>query len=114
MRLYGIYLPLLERTCRRYLRPPTCASKAVLVLEDKVRGFVRCELVRRGPDGIAEGICGQRSRDLFGPSEDLAAYLVQEGFAFTRPNAPDEYFVLERLAESRELGLWGNKFLNFR
>jgi endonuclease YncB( thermonuclease family) len=114
VRLFGIYLPLYERTCRFVIRPPSCAPKAVLVLEDRIKGFVRCELVRRGADGILEGICGQRTRDLFGPREDLGAYLVQEGFALASPYAPPEYFALERLAESRELGLWGNKFLNFR
>lgn len=114
VRLFGIYLPLLERTCRSVIRPAACAPKAALVLKDKVTGFVRCELVRRGGDGVLEGICGQRTRDLFGPRLDLGAYLVQEGFALAGPEAPYEYFALERLAESRELGLWGNKFLNFR
>ena len=114
VRLFGIYLPQLERTCRTSIRPPVCAPKAVLVLVDKVDGFVRCEIVRRGPDGVAEGICGQRGRDPFAPREDIGAFLVQEGFALAAPEAPPEYFALERLAESRELGLWGNKFLNFR
>lgn len=114
VRLFGIYLPQTERTCRTVIRPPVCAPKAVLVLENKVTGFVRCEIVRRGPDGVLEGICGQRGRDLFGPREDLGAFLVQEGFALAAPEAPAEYFALERLAESRELGLWGNKFLNIR
>ncbi len=114
VRLFGVYLPLIERTCRTYLRPPVCAPKSVLVLEDKVDGFVRCEIVRRGPDGVPEGICGQRTFDLFAPREDLGGYLVQEGFAFATPEAPYEYFALERLAESRGLGLWGNQFLNFR
>jgi endonuclease YncB( thermonuclease family) len=114
VRLFGIYLPSFERTCRTVIRPAECAPKAALVLKDKVSGFIRCELVHRGPDGILEGLCGQRTRDLFGPREDLGAFLVQEGFALASPTAPAEYFALERLAESRELGLWGNKFLNFR
>lgn len=114
VRLFGIYLPQLERSCRTVVRPPVCAPKAVLVLEGKVRGFVRCEIVRRGPDGTPEGICGQRGRDPFGPREDLAAFLVQEGFALAMPEAPPEYHALERLAQSRELGLWGNRFLNVR
>lgn len=114
VRLFGIYLPQLERSCRTSIRPPVCAPKAVLVLENKVRGFVRCEIVRRGADGVLEGICGQRGRDSFAPREDLAAFLVQEGFALAAPEAPPEYRALERLAESRELGLWGNQFVNIR
>jgi endonuclease YncB( thermonuclease family) len=114
VRLFGVYIPQFERTCRTYLRPPRCAPKAVLVLADKVDGFVRCEIVQRGPDGVPEGICGMRGRDLFAPREDLGAWLVQEGFALAAPEAPPEYRLLERLAESRELGLWGNKFLNLR
>ena len=40
--------------------------------------------------------------------------MVQEGWALARPDAPPEYRALERLAESRELGLWGNKFVRVR
>jgi endonuclease YncB( thermonuclease family) len=114
VRLFGIYLPQFERDCRTSIRPPVCAPKAVLVLVDNVDGFVRCEIVRRGPDGVAEGICGQRGRDLFAPREDIGAFLVQEGFALAAPEAPPEYFALERLAESRGLGLWGSPFVNIR
>lgn len=114
VRLFGVFIPQLERTCRTVVRPSDCAPKAVLVLDGKVRGFVRCEIVRRGSDGVPEGICGVRGRDPFGPRNDLAAEMVQEGFAFTRPDAPAEYVALERLAQSREAGLWGNKTLNLR
>lgn len=114
VRLFGIYIPQFERTCRTVIRPPFCAPKSVIVLEQKVQGFVRCEIVRLGPDGVPEGICGQRGRDLFGPREDLAAYLVQKGFALAAPEAPPEYVALERLAQSRELGLWGAKLLELR
>jgi endonuclease YncB( thermonuclease family) len=114
VRLFGIYIPQLERTCSTVIRPPFCAPKSVIVLEQKVQGFVRCEIVRFGPDGVPEGICGQRGRDLFGPREDLAAYLVQKGFALAAPEAPPEYIALERLAQSRELGLWGAKLLELR
>ncbi|MEK0082171.1 thermonuclease family protein [Benzoatithermus flavus] len=114
VRLFGISIPQIERTCRTFIRPPRCAPKAVLVLDGKVNGFVRCEIVRRGADGVLEGVCSMRGRDLFGPGEDLAAWLVQEGFAFAAPDAPPDYAALERLAQSRELGLWGDKFLNLR
>jgi endonuclease YncB( thermonuclease family) len=114
VRLFGIRIPQIERTCRTSIRPPRCAPKAVLVLDGKVTGFVRCEIVRRGADGVPEGICTMRSDDLFGPGVDLGAWLVQEGFAFAGPEAPFDYVALEQLARSRELGLWGDKFLELR
>jgi endonuclease YncB( thermonuclease family) len=114
VRLFGIFIPLIDRTCRTSLRPPRCTSKAVLVLDGKVDGFVRCEIVGRATDGVPEGICGIRGRDPFGPRQDLAALLLQEGFALVAPTAPPEYYALERLAQSRGLGLWGEGSLNLR
>lgn len=114
IRLFGIQIPLLERTCRTVIRPPSCGAKAVLVLAGKVDGFVRCEIVRTAAGGVLEGICGIRGDDLFAPRRDLAALMLQEGFAFAGPEAPPEYVALERLAQSRALGLWGERFLNLR
>lgn len=114
VRLFGILVPQLERTCRTLIRPPVCAPKAVLVLKAKADGFVRCEIVRRGSDGVAEGVCSVRGRDLFGPRQDLGAYLLQEGFALAAPEAPPTYHALERLAQTRELGLWSDQFLRLR
>ncbi|MFO1075595.1 MAG: hypothetical protein U1E17_23420 [Geminicoccaceae bacterium] len=114
VRLFGIYLPMRERTCQTVIRPPFCAARPVIVLNDKVQGFVRCEIVRRGRDGVLEGLCGQRTDDLFGPREDLGGYMVERGFALTTPDSPPEYVALERLAQSREVGLWGAKMLNQR
>ena len=114
VRLFGVYLPGRERTCRTVIRPPFCAARSVVVLNDKVQGFVRCEIVRRGRDGVLEGLCGQRTDDLFGPREDLGAYMVERGFALVTPDSPPEYVALERLARSREVGLWGAKMLDLR
>ena len=114
VRLFGIIIPQVGRTCRSSVRPPRCAPAAVLVLEDKVTGFVRCEIVRQGRDGIPEGVCGVRGGDLFAPREDLAAWLLQEGFALAGPEAPPEYFALERLAQARQLGLWNPGIVNIR
>ena len=111
--LYGIYLPRLERTCSTYVRPPRCGAPSVLVLKDLVEGFVRCEVVRQGRDAV-QAVCTQAGRDLFGPREDIAATLVQNGWALAAENAPPEYRALEALARSRELGLWGPKILNLR
>jgi hypothetical protein len=111
--LYGVYLPRLERTCRTFLRPPRCGAPSVLVLDDLVDGFVRCQVVRQGRDAV-QGICTQAGPDLFGPREDIAATLVQNGWALAAENAPPQYRVLEALARSREVGLWGPKVFNLR
>jgi endonuclease YncB( thermonuclease family) len=114
IRLYGIWLPQIERTCSTLLRPTFCAPKAVLVLFEKVQRFLTCEVVRRLADGTLEAFCGQRARRLFDPREDLGASMVEEGWALARPDAPPEYQALERLAQSRELGLWGTRFTRVR
>jgi endonuclease YncB( thermonuclease family) len=114
VRLFGIFLPQGERTCRTWIRPPVCAPQAVLVLKDKVDGFVRCEIVGRGADGVVEGVCSVRGRDLFGPRQDLGAYLLQEGWALVTPEAPPVYHALEQQARARELGLWNDQFLRVR
>lgn len=111
--LYGVYLPRLERTCRTFIRPPKCNAPSVLVLDGLVDGFVRCQVVRQGRDAV-QGICTQAGRDLFGPREDIAATLVQRGWALAADNAPPEYRALEAIAKSREVGLWGPKILNLR
>jgi endonuclease YncB( thermonuclease family) len=114
VRLFGVYIPVDERTCRRYRRPARCSAEAVLVLDDRVTGFVRCEILRADARGGLEGICTVRDRDLFGPDIDLGASLVADGWALAGSDAPPQYVALERLARSREVGLWGDKFTNFR
>ena len=111
--LYGVYLPQLERTCSTFVRPPRCGAPSVLILNDLVSGFVRCEIVREGRAAV-QGVCTQAGRDLFGPREDLAATLIRRGWALAAENAPPEYRALEALAKSREVGLWGPKILNLR
>ncbi len=43
IRLYGIYMPPTDRFCRTFLRPPRCASRAVLELDRMIHGFVWCD-----------------------------------------------------------------------
>lgn len=111
--LWGVYLPHLERTCSTYVRPPRCGAPSILILDNLVDGFVRCEVVREGRDAV-QGVCTQRGRDLFGPREDIAATLISRGWALAADEAPPQYRALESLARSREVGLWGPKILNLR
>ncbi len=83
------------------LRPPAALRRtSILVLDDLVDGFVRCEVVRAGRDAV-QAVCTQRGRDLFGPREDIAADLIQRGWALAAEDAPPQYRALEALARSR-------------
>lgn len=39
--------------------------------------------------------------------EDLAAYLLEQGWAVALPYTPFEYHVLERIARHKGFGIWG-------
>ena len=100
VRLYGIYVPPMERVCRANIRPVKCGSHAVLALEFKIRGFVHCQPVRRNRDRSLTALCRNRG-------VDLSAYLIERGWAVALPNGPFEYQVLERIARERNMGVWG-------
>ena len=102
VRLYGIYIPTFGYTCRTNILPPRCASRAVLQLDFKVHGFVYCDEVQRYADRSVSAVCrvGQKR-------EDLAAWLLSQGWAVALPGAPFEYVTLERFAESNRRGFWG-------
>jgi hypothetical protein len=114
IRLFGIWLPNIQRTCSRLLDPTFCASSPVVVLFEKVRGFLLCQQVSELGDGTFEAYCGLRARRMLDPREDLGAMMIEEGWALARPDAPPEYRALERLAESRGMGIWGDKFFSVR
>ena len=108
VRLHGAYLPDADPACRSVVRSARCSSPAVGALRGKVTGFVRCGIVRGGGE-VLEGICTVPGRDRFGPGEDLAAWLIERGRALATPDAPARYHTLERLARSREVGLWESR-----
>jgi len=100
VRLYGIYVPAMGRTCRTNLRPVKCGSNAVLALDFKIRGFVRCQQVRKHRDRSVTARCLNKG-------VDLGAYLIERGWAVALPGGPFEYQVLEKIARSRSMGIWG-------
>jgi hypothetical protein len=65
-------------------------------------GFVYCKRVHRNADGSETAIC-RTGRD----REDLAAWLLYQGWAVARPGAPIEYVTLERFAKANHRGFWG-------
>ncbi len=102
VRLYGIYIPLIGRTCRTNILPKKCAPRAVLQLDFKVDSFVRCEPVERFADGSISAVCMT-----LWDREDLAAWMLYQGWAVTLPGAPIQYVTLERFAKANGRGYWG-------
>ena len=104
--LYGIHIPRTNRTCSRNRNPPVCGSRAVVALDFKIDGFVRCEIVDRNEDGSLVGWCRVKA-SYFSEGEDLSAYLLEMGWAVALPDASIEYQTLEKIARSRQFGVWG-------
>lgn len=104
--LDGIYLPPTDRQCRDWIRPVRCDSRAVLALDFKVKGFIRCITRSENTDRSLNAVC-YVDRTSFEPGEDLAAYLLERGWAVALPSAPFEYHAIEKIALSRGMGVWG-------
>ena len=101
LRLYGIYVPSTPQTCRTYVLPVACGPRAVLALDAKIGPeFVLCEERARLPDGSTSALCRLNG-------EDLSAWMLEQGWAIATPGAPFEYQALEKIARSRQLGVWG-------
>lgn len=104
--LDGIYLPPTNRQCRDWIRPVRCDSRAVLALDFKVKGFIRCFVQSENKDRSLNAAC-YVNRTSFERGEDLAAYLLERGWAIALPSAPFEYHAIEKIALSRGVGVWG-------
>ncbi len=101
IRLYGIHIPPTEQSCHTFIRPMPCGTRASLALEFKISGdFVRCLPRATNPDGSITASC--RAGD-----DDLSAWMLRRGWAVALPDAPFEYITLERIAQSRGIGIWG-------
>jgi len=104
--LHGIYIPKTDRTCKTYRSPPICGTRASVALEFKIDGFVRCDIRDELDDGSVVGWCRVKASK-FNEGEDLSAYLLEKGWAVALPDAPFEYQTLEKIAQSRNFGVWG-------
>ena len=107
--LFGVYVPPTGTVCRTFERPIKCAPRAALALDFKIRGFVHCDRQAVNPDRSVTAVCWT-GRTRLSEGEDLAAYLLKKGWAAALPEAPFEYQVLERVARTRGLGIWGFAF----
>ncbi len=101
IRLYGIYIPPSTPSCRVFERPITYAPCAALALDFRIgTGFVHCELKSMNADDSIVALCRAGS-------EDLSAYLLASGWAIALPDAPFQYFALEKIARHQSVGVWG-------
>jgi endonuclease YncB( thermonuclease family) len=113
IRLHGVYIPPTNRQCRTFLQPKYCGNRAAVALDTKIQGFVFCRPVSRNRDGTVNAYCSV-DRTFYSDGEDLGAYLISRGLALAGPYAPFEYIALERIAQTRGLGVWGFPVDSFR
>ncbi|ABA58125.1 hypothetical protein Noc_1653 [Nitrosococcus oceani ATCC 19707] len=106
IRLYGIYIPFTETTCRSFLQPRRCMPQAALALDFKIQGFIHCKEQGINQDGSISAICHANYTSV-SMGEDLASYLLRQGWALALPYAPFEYHALERIARYKGFGIWG-------
>ena len=104
--LYAIYIPPSGQHCRTFFSPPVCGSRATIALQFKIQGFVHCREISSNRDRSANAIC-YVNRTNVSEGEDLGAYLIQQGWAMARPEAPFEYHALEKVARQQSAGIWG-------
>lgn len=113
VRLFGIFIPDTGDTCRTFISPARCGSRAALALEFKTDNvFVTCRELVALSDGSVSAYCWVEEDEY--EAEDLAAYLIRQGWALAAPGAPFEYTALERIAERRGMGVWGFQADSFR
>jgi endonuclease YncB( thermonuclease family) len=104
--LYGIYLPPTDTKCTGFRK--RCPRRAALALRNRIQGFVRCVEQEVNPDGTLSAIC-QAGYTSVSEGHDLAAYLLQQGWAVALPEAPPEYHLLEKIAYRKGFGIWGGE-----
>jgi endonuclease YncB( thermonuclease family) len=106
IRLYGVYIPSTGKQCRTFLSPIYCGNRAATALNLRIQGFVFCRTISRNSDGTVNAFCSV-DRTFYSEGEDLGAYLIARGLALAGPYAPFEYIAMERIAQTRQLGIWG-------
>ena len=106
VRLYGIYIPPSGQNCATFISPARCGTRAALALDNRIHGFVFCHSIHGNSDGSVSAVCFHR-RTFYDAGEDLALFLVSRGLALALPGAPFEYVAFERVAQTRQLGIWG-------
>lgn len=101
IQLYGILIPETDQQCQFFVRPVQCAPRAALALKfDIGTAYVRCDDKGKNRDGSHVALCTA-------DGQDLSAQLLKQGWAAALPDAPYKYKVLQQIAQSRGIGIWG-------
>ena len=105
LRLYGIDAPDLDQTCSDgHERDYSCGRGAAEALAARIGGeSVTCAPRGADPDGTARALC---RRD----GDDLAAWMVTNGYAIADRSASAAYEAQDRSAWGRRVGLWSGVF----
>ncbi|MGE7156919.1 thermonuclease family protein [Methylorubrum rhodesianum] len=105
LRLYGIDAPDLDQTCSDgHERDYSCGRGAAEALAARIGGeSVTCAPRGADPDGTARALC---RRD----GDDLAAWMVTNGYAIADRSASAAYEAQDRRAWGRRVGLWSGVF----
>lgn len=99
--LYGIMIPSTDESCMLFQRPVSCAPRAVLALKfDLDSSYVKCTHKDTLHNGVVVAKC-------MADHTDIAAELLQQGWAAALPDAPAQYGLLEDIARQHGLGIWG-------
>jgi endonuclease YncB( thermonuclease family) len=81
--------------------PRECASRSVLALKFKIGSrFVHCNKQWTKQDRTIVAVC-------YIDGDDLGAWMLENGWAAALPFAPFEYELLERIARTHQVGMWG-------
>lgn len=104
--LWGIHIPRTSEDCQVFTRPVQCGAQASLALKFRAEGFVHCTSHGKRDDGVTEATC-RVDADGYEQGLDLAAHLIEYGWAVALPDAPFEYHVLERISRQTGRGVWG-------
>jgi endonuclease YncB( thermonuclease family) len=104
VRLYGIESLEQDQMCLNGNNPWPCGQEAANSLAAFIGGQpVRCQTMRN-MSGYILGVC-----DLNG--DDLAAWMVSNGWAFADRSITNDYVPAEDSAEVAGLGVWSSEFI---
>ena len=107
VRLHGVYIPPSDPSCATRVRPVECKPRAALALDQRIQSFVRCVETSAYSDGSIGAVCTVDGDGVTSPRIDLGAWLIDQGWALARPDAPFAYQARERIARERGFGVWG-------
>jgi len=99
LRLQGIDAPELQQECMRNEQSYDCGTEAAQFLREMLAGRKVICMVRANEDDVALATCE-------GDGRDVAAAMLESGWAFATPRSGRRNAALEQTARESRLGLW--------